>query len=610
MSRPALANALAWTPLVFWGVRAYSHGFRYSKMTLAGVAAGLLILSGAYAMVVAMLCLLVPYRLYVAFLAPGRNRPAVIERVEGLMLMGIVAIAVSAAQWAPAVAWAWSLHEPWRALFGAGIPGEAAASAEELAAHLLVATPGAVPRLGYLGPLALLAIPAALFHGTARRDALFFLVAAPVLLFLGIGGFGRMPLPFSNVFFLFPAMFSLAVLATLGLDRLLVAAPYRRVGRVWLPALVTAAATAALFYVAADETRGRIVCFAALMLPVLLIRVRWVSALCGLLLALLLFADLATASINRYRHPFEDATERLERYARTIQAAEEHAFGQRVLVSRAALDFGLPADLAMVRPSLFAVGGAMPLTRDQTAWWRRLGPPEPSATDLAPQAGGVSPQALKPDLLNFMAARLVLAGPGAPLYAGVWAQDGPELRPIATEDAACLFVNDHARPRAFWAPAWRVAEGAAAAADVLSDPSFHETLECVIDRDSLGYNQLIEIVPGPRSPEDAPPAGPVDPVTCSMTEIRPERVRIRVVSREPGVTVLADTFDPNWSATLDGAACPILRANGIFRGIATPAGDHEIVFVYRPAPLMAGMAVSLSAVVLLALMGFVAFVRG
>ena len=319
---------------------------------------------------------------------------------------------------------------------------------------------------------------------------------------------------------------------------------------------------------------------------------------------------MTTASINRYRHPFEDATERLERYVRTIQAAQEHAFGQRVLVSRAALDFGLPADLAMARTSLFAVGGAMPLTRDQTAWWRRLGPPEPSPTDLPPQAGGVSPQAPKPDLLNFMAARLILAAPDAPLYAGVWAQGGPELRPIATEDPACLFVNDHARPRAFWTPEWRVAEGAAAAADVLADPSFDGTLECVIDRDSPGYNQLIEIVPGPRSPEDAPPSGPVDPVTCSMTEIRPERVRVRVVAREPGVTVLADTFDPNWSATLDGTACPILHANGIFRGIATPAGDHEIVFVYRPAPLMAGMAVSLSAVVLLALMGFVAFVRG
>jgi len=612
MSRPALANALVWIPLVFWGVRAFPHGFRYSKMTLAGIAGALLILSGAYALVVAMLCLLVPYRLFAVFLAQSTDRPAAIERVEGLVLMGLVAVAVSAAQWAPAIAWAWSLHEPWRALFGANLPGEAAASVEELAAHLLVAKPGALPRLAYLGPFALLAVPAAPFHGAARRDAWFFLIAAPLLLFLSVGALGHLPLPFSHAYFVFPATFSLAVLATLGLDRLLVPAPHRRVRRVWLPALVTAAAAAGLFYVVTGEARGRVVFFAVLMLPALIIRVRWVSAACGMLLALLLFGDLAWAGANRYRHPFEDAQVRLDRYARTIQAAEEQAFGQRVLVSGAPLDFGLPQNLAMLRPALFAVGGTMPLTRDQAAWWRRLVDPEPrrGGGGPSPASGGVSPQATKPNLLNYMAARLVLAGLDGPLYEGAWGQPGPELRPLPTEDAGRLFVNDQARPRAFWVLAWRAAEGAGAAADALSDPSFDGTLECVIDPDSPGYGALKETVPGPRELEDPLPAGPIDPVTCSMTEIGPERVRIRVVSSQPGVTVLADTFDSDWSATLNGAPAPILRANGLFRGVATPAGEHEIVFVYRPVALMAGMAVSLSSLALLALMGFVAFVRG
>jgi len=46
------------------------------------------------------------------------------------------------------------------------------------------------------------------------------------------------------------------------------------------------------------------------------------------------------------------------------------------------------------------------------------------------------------------------------------------------------------------------------------------------------------------------------------------------------------------SATPDGAPAEILRANYGFRAVAAPAGTHRIEMIYRPRPLVVGLAVS------------------
>ncbi len=65
----------------------------------------------------------------------------------------------------------------------------------------------------------------------------------------------------------------------------------------------------------------------------------------------------------------------------------------------------------------------------------------------------------------------------------------------------------------------------------------------------------------------------------------------------PAYVVLADAFDPGWRGTLDGTSAPILRANLVFRALKVPAGRHRIEMVYRPRALLAGLAVSAMAVV-------------
>ncbi|HOT50236.1 MAG TPA: YfhO family protein, partial [Candidatus Hydrogenedentes bacterium] len=179
-----------------------------------------------------------------------------------------------------------------------------------------------------------------------------------------------------------------------------------------------------------------------------------------------------------------------------------------------------------------------------------------------------------------------------------------------TDDGAILFRNNTAWPRALWVPTWRIAEGAAAAANLLGMADFDGLRECTIDRDSPGFDTLAAIVPGPRDPAGTPLPNLPEGLSCSVEDHGAEHVIVRTRSPQPGIVVLADTYDPGWKATMDGTPCPILRANGLFRGVAAPAGSHEIVFSYRPWPFFTGAALSLGALGLLALLGTVIYLRG
>jgi len=55
-----------------------------------------------------------------------------------------------------------------------------------------------------------------------------------------------------------------------------------------------------------------------------------------------------------------------------------------------------------------------------------------------------------------------------------------------------------------------------------------------------------------------------------------------------GVVILSDTYYPGWKAFVDGRPMPIHEVNLAMRGVAVPAGNHEIRFVFRPASVYVG----------------------
>ena len=55
-----------------------------------------------------------------------------------------------------------------------------------------------------------------------------------------------------------------------------------------------------------------------------------------------------------------------------------------------------------------------------------------------------------------------------------------------------------------------------------------------------------------------------------------------------GLLVLADRFDEDWHATVDGVETPVRRTNYALRGVVVPAGEHQVEFGYEPSALRLG----------------------
>lgn len=58
----------------------------------------------------------------------------------------------------------------------------------------------------------------------------------------------------------------------------------------------------------------------------------------------------------------------------------------------------------------------------------------------------------------------------------------------------------------------------------------------------------------------------------------------------PALLVVSETWDAGWSAAVDGAPAPVLRANLAFRAVPVPAGRHRVAFSFRPPWLTRGLA--------------------
>jgi hypothetical protein len=77
----------------------------------------------------------------------------------------------------------------------------------------------------------------------------------------------------------------------------------------------------------------------------------------------------------------------------------------------------------------------------------------------------------------------------------------------------------------------------------------------------------------------------------------PERVEVVVDAKTPAYLILADTFDPGWSATVDGKAAPIRPAFAAFRAVFVEKGKHRIVFTYEPAGFKPGLALTIAGLI-------------
>jgi hypothetical protein len=111
--------------------------------------------------------------------------------------------------------------------------------------------------------------------------------------------------------------------------------------------------------------------------------------------------------------------------------------------------------------------------------------------------------------------------------------------------------------------------------------------------------------------EAAPAAAPADErcwrhaaagsARVAVSGYEDDRIRLRTEAPCAGILVTSELAYPGWVATIDGRAGELFVANGAFRALALPRGDHEVELRYRPRlPWLARLVCLASLLALLA----------
>jgi hypothetical protein len=156
-----------------------------------------------------------------------------------------------------------------------------------------------------------------------------------------------------------------------------------------------------------------------------------------------------------------------------------------------------------------------------------------------------------------------------------------------------IYENLDVQPRAFLVHQAVVAADEEKASALMRNESFDPATQVVLAQPSAGLSSR-----------------PSGQESVHITHYAPERVEIAVKASAPGYLVLTDAWYPGWEAAVDGEPTEVQQADLLFRAVAVEAGDHRVVFSFRPQSLRAGMAFSLVGLVLLVVATFALYKAG
>jgi hypothetical protein len=144
---------------------------------------------------------------------------------------------------------------------------------------------------------------------------------------------------------------------------------------------------------------------------------------------------------------------------------------------------------------------------------------------------------------------------------------------VATADDYDLVQVYGWEPRVSVLPTWTVVALPPDALNAIGTPGFDPSRSLVLERE----------------PGIAPAPG-AQPGTATYREVSPEDIRVGIDAPTPSVVVVRNSYDPGWTATLDGDPVPVLSADYLLQGVAVPAGRHEIHLMYEDPDVTRGLA--------------------
>lgn len=123
---------------------------------------------------------------------------------------------------------------------------------------------------------------------------------------------------------------------------------------------------------------------------------------------------------------------------------------------------------------------------------------------------------------------------------------------------------------------YRLAADASAARAVTADPDLDPLVTVVLE--------------APPEPQPMPAVGLED---AELIHFEPQRIVVNAELSAPGVLISSEVFYPGWVARVNGQHAPTLRAFGLLRAVALPAGQWQVEWRYEPRVVHIGLGLSL-----------------
>ena len=594
-----IVDAALWLPLICLGVhRLFRIRSNSATVVLTAIAFSLPVLAGHPETAAHLTLVGILYACWEAF----TNRTTMSKSAQHLAVFaiaGLIAIGLAAIQILPTLEWLGQLNHTTSIHWGTLKLREAFSFfSRDIATNpnssgLLVPESAA-----YAGTITLLLAPFSLLHRN-KREALFFVLLIVVSLQIVFGGpfhwlVEQIPVlnGLKNWRFILVVDFSLAVLAGMGLSAL---ASILRLSRetkpvrlfLWIATPVTFLIVAFAIWQLEDSRSAavhwmRAPLFSAALLSVglclIIVRMRdWL----GPRVFATAIAGLIAVDLISYAHGYIPSVSARQIYPDAPVMAflqSQQASPSRVI----SLDGAYGPNAEMVY-GLEAVGGWDLALRRLKMFTQDLA--EPSLDDLTFTSSRVTGNHdRRLDLLN---ARFLVTTSYNDSYETL--KKHPDRFSLVYSGGSVeVFENRLAMPRAFIVPA------SDSSIEVL--PNEEAQLARLRSADFDPQHKVIlnampaELAgPLPREVQESSAA-------VKQIDVSSNSVDLRVDTDSPGVLVLSQMYYPGWQVFVDGRREQILQTDYALTGVVLKKGPHSITFLYRPASLKFGLAITLGTV--------------
>ncbi len=175
----------------------------------------------------------------------------------------------------------------------------------------------------------------------------------------------------------------------------------------------------------------------------------------------------------------------------------------------------------------------------------------------------------------------------------------PGLTPVASDDGQTLYrvtgasldagKGPHPPADATFVGNWKVVHTAHDARSDVTAKAFDPRGLVVLQED-----------PGSGPPDASFDPTSVDPAAARMTESNPRTLTVDVRAPGSGLLLVRRSWDPHWTATVDGKPVSPLKADAFLMAVPVAPGRHVVRFVYRDSSIGLGMGASALALLVLA----------